>query len=125
MASSNRSTAVVAGPAEPVDLDWPLGQPPTADDIRRAQRAVSVHRPQNWPSGLYCVNCRAPAEVCSLRCWGWRVLQAAGWPQRAITTMVAEFERTVRPPWKRSLSRAVGSIKSERGDGEDEDRVCG
>jgi hypothetical protein len=93
---------VVIGLApEVIDLDRPLAKPPTQDEIRRALRAVCVHRPQELPSGRYCVNCRALAE-CWLRCWGWRVLQVAGWPERAI------------PPWSPSSSGRAGRPGSGR-----------
>ena len=58
-----------------------------ARDLLAAQKAVVIHRPEQWPSGTFCVNCHArwPCRLCR---WGVAVLQANGWTNEDITNLV-------------------------------------
>jgi hypothetical protein len=67
-------------------------------DVELAQRAVVVHQPESWPTGLFCRNDHA-RWPCRLYRWGHLVLWLSGWREADITELVHKAEAgTV--PWR-------------------------
>ncbi|MFY1674964.1 hypothetical protein ACN27G_34330 [Plantactinospora sp. WMMB334] len=81
---------------EPSDIsDDELPMPPyvTAEDVGFAVRAITVHAPELWPTGLLCRNEHAP-HPCRLHRWGRRVLALRGLTTTEIAALVAHYEAT-------------------------------
>jgi hypothetical protein len=69
--------------------DYPVDPANVERDAGLARWAVRVHRPQEWPAGRFCVNCRQ-RWPCRLARWGVAVLVAAGWSEQDIAACAAD-----------------------------------
>jgi len=58
----------------------------TTIDVKVATTVLAVHVPQNWPTGLFCGNCRHP-HPCPTHRWGREVLWAEGWTEAEIDAL--------------------------------------
>jgi hypothetical protein len=56
-------------------------------DLRFGQKAVVIHRAEDWPAGRVCRNCHEPWP-CRLHRWGLQVLTTAGWTAIDIVDLV-------------------------------------
>jgi hypothetical protein len=66
-------------------------------DLCFGQKAVVIHRGEDWPAGRVCRNCHEPWP-CRLHRWGLRVLVTAGWGAADVAQLVARAE-TGDVPW--------------------------
>ena len=86
-------------------VDQALGEVPlpaylTAEDVQFAVRAVVVHTAEQWPTGAFCRNDRAPYP-CRLNRWGRRVLTAYGLSEPEIDALVAQGDPAAAVPERR------------------------
>jgi hypothetical protein len=70
---------------------------------RAAVLAVTTHAAEQWPSGVYCRNDRAPFP-CRLHLWGQQVLRDAGWGEDDIDNAVRLAEDGILP-WSNEPSK--------------------
>ena len=75
--------------------ELPLPPYATAEDVRFAVNAVTLHAAEQWPDGPRCRNDRAP-HPCRLHPWGRRVLDQLGLTDRQIRALIAEQEASQR-----------------------------
>ena len=75
------------GVDDDLDAACAIDQATAARHLIVAQKAVVIHRPEQWPTGNFCVNCHArwPCRLCR---WGVAVLQANRWTTEDITSLV-------------------------------------
>lgn len=76
--------------------EYPVVPNPEDEDIEYAQKAVIIHKGQDWPSGKLCINCHAHWP-CSLRRWGIGALRAAGWVQDDIDSTLRRAASGIVP----------------------------
>ncbi|MEN3613270.1 hypothetical protein AAH979_27420 [Plantactinospora sp. ZYX-F-223] len=71
--------------------ELPLPPYVTAEDVGFAVQAITVHAPEQWPSGLLCRNDHAP-HPCRLHRWGQRVLAQRGLTDTETTALLAHYQ---------------------------------
>jgi hypothetical protein len=90
--------ALAAHPrTDPLD-DYPVNLETIRDDLPYAQRAVVIHRGEDWPTGRFCRNCHA-RWPCRLYRWGFAVLRTAGWTPQHMRRLVDRAEAG-DVPWR-------------------------
>jgi hypothetical protein len=78
------------------EIEYPVADNPTAEDIECAQKAVIIHQGQDWPTGTLCVNCHAPWP-CVLNRWGRNVLTAVGSIEADLVDMIRRARNGIVP----------------------------